>query len=56
MTLVELHFSNVDIANMLQVSPRTVRRRIIQYGLQEEARFTVISDADLDAITRHAVC
>ena len=36
-TLLEIHFPNVDIANMLQVSPRTVRRRIIQYGLQEEA-------------------
>ena len=30
--------------------PQTVRR-IIQYGLQEEASFTVPSDADLDAIT-----
>ena len=40
-TLLELPFPNVDIATMLQVSPRTVRRRIIQYGLQEEASFTV---------------
>ena len=31
--------------------PQTVRRRIIQYGLQEEASVTVPSDADLDAIT-----
>ena len=41
-TLLELRFPNVDIATMLQVSPRTVRRRIIQYRLQEEASFTVI--------------
>ena len=54
-TLLDLHFSNVDIANMLQVSPRTVRRRIIQYGLQEEASFTEVSDTDLDTITRQFV-
>lgn len=50
--LLELHFSNHDIANLLQVSPRTIRRRIIQLGLQEERCFTDINDADLDAITR----
>ena len=54
-TLLDLHFSNVDIANMLQVSPRTVRRRIIQYGLQEEASFTEVTDTDLDTITRQFV-
>ena len=54
-TLLDLHFFNVDIANMLQVSPRTVRRRIIQYGLQEEASFTEVSDTDLDTITRQFV-
>ena len=54
-TLLELHFTNVDIAKMLQVSTRTVRRRIIQYGLQEEASFTVLSDTDLDAITKQFV-
>lgn len=40
---------------MLQVSPRTVRRRIIQYGLQVEASFTVLSDNELDTITRQFV-
>ena len=50
-SLLELHFSNHDIANLLQVSPRTIRRRIIQYGLQEDACFTEISNTDLDTIT-----
>ena len=55
MTLLELHFSNVEIAKMLQVSPRTIRRRILQYGLQEDAEFSMLSDTDLDTITRRYV-
>ena len=35
---------------MLMVSPRTVRRRIIQYGLEDLATFRDISDSDLDEI------
>ena len=54
-TLLELHFSNVEIAKMLQVSPRTIRRRILQYGLQEDAEFSMLSDTDLDTITRRYV-
>ena len=38
-TLLDLHFFNVDIAN----------------GLQEEASFTEVSDTDLDTITRQSV-
>ena len=37
---------------MLQVSPRTVRRRIIQYGLEEDASFSELTDSQLDEITR----
>ena len=50
--LLELQFSNRDIANLLGISPRTVRRRILQYGLQEEACF---ANRDLDAIPRQFV-
>ena len=32
-----------------------MRRRIIKYGLQEEASFTVLSDTDLDVITKQFV-
>ena len=53
--LLELQFSTRDIANLLQVSPKTVRRRIIQYGLQEEANYTEMDDAELDAITSQFV-
>ena len=31
--LLEHHFTEADIARMMQVSPRTIRRRIIQYIL-----------------------
>ena len=43
------------MAKILQVSPKTVRRRTIKYGLQEEASFTVLSDTDLDFITKQFV-
>ena len=49
--LLEVHFSTGQIACMLHVSPRTIRRRIIQYGLQEEVTFSEIDDDSLDAIT-----
>ena len=54
-TLLELQFSNQDIANLLQVSARTVRRRIIEYGLVEDYSFSTIGDTDFDAITRQFV-
>ena len=54
-TLLELHFSNRAIANLLQVSPRTIRRRIIEYGLVEESSFAPISDADLDSTTQQFI-
>ncbi len=53
--LLEHHFSIREVANLLHVSPRTIRRRIIQYGLEEEVSFIEISDPDLDVVTRHFV-
>ena len=53
--LLEHHFTLADIARMLQVSPRTVRRRIIQYGLEEEASYSELTDSQLDEITRNFV-
>ena len=42
-------------ANLLGVSPQTVRRRNLQYGLHGEACYTEIDNRDLDAITRQFV-
>lgn len=53
--LLEYHFTIRAIANMFKVSPRTIRRRIIQYGLDEELSFSEISDSQLDAITQQFV-
>lgn len=53
--LLSFKLSPTDIARMLDVSPRTVRRRIIQYGLEETAEYTALSDNDLDAITAEFV-
>lgn len=53
--LLSFHFSCVDIANMLKVSPKTIRRRIVQYGLEESASYSSISDTELHAITAEFV-
>ena len=53
--LIELHFCSTDIARFYNVSPRTIRRRIIQYGLEENIAFSDISDLQLDIITKEFV-
>ena len=53
--LLSFRFSCVDIANMLKVSPKTIRRRIVQYGLEESASYSSISDTELHAITAEFV-
>ena len=40
---------------MLQVSPRTIRRRIVQFGLEDRASHSQLSDNQLDEITRHFI-
>jgi hypothetical protein len=44
-SLLEIGFSGADVAKMMQVSARTLRRRIGNFR-----RFTAIHNADLDAI------
>ena len=53
--LLSFRFSCVDIANMLKVSPKTIRRRIVQYSLEELASYSSISDTELHAITAEFV-
>lgn len=48
--LLGFHFKVTDIARVLMVSPRTIRRRIIQYGLEETASYSDMSDGDLDSL------
>ena len=50
-TLLEHHFTVWAIASMFNVSPRTIRRRISQYGLDDELTPSEISGSQLDAIT-----
>ena len=53
--LLELHFSPADLARFFCVSTRTIRRRIIQYGLDEITSYSDLPDGALDEITRHFV-
>ena len=53
--LLSFRFRISDIAKMLQVSTSTVKRRIVQYGLEEFANFTMITDAQLDGIASQFV-
>ena len=48
-------FKIASIANMLQVSTKAIRRRIVQYGLEEDADFSAVSDSQLDHITQQFV-
>ena len=53
--LLEHHFTNTAISKLFNVSPRTIRRRIIEYGLDGEASYTDISDNELDMFTQQFV-
>ena len=53
--LLELWFTQVEIAKLFGCSPRTVRRRILSYGLQEYVTFSVINDQDLDELVKQFV-
>lgn len=48
--LLSFNFKLIDIASMLQVSTSTVRRRIIEFGLEDEVNFSIVTDAQLDNI------
>ena len=47
--LLQLQFTQTEIANMYGCSHRTVRRRIAQFGLEEFIRYDDIDDRGLDA-------
>ena len=49
--LLELHscgFTWKQIADMLPVSRWTIRRRVVEYGLQESTGFSALSDEQID--------
>ena len=53
--LLEHHFTKTAIAKLFNVSPRTIRRRITEYGLDSEACYSDISDSELDVFTQQFV-
>ena len=54
-TLLELHFSQSDIAKLFGCSARTIRRQIDHFGLGNVIAYDNISDADLDGIVSNFV-
>lgn len=50
--LIGARFSFCDISKILKVSPKTVCRRVVQYGLEDDVCFSDIKDRELDEITR----
>lgn len=54
-SLLNYHYTIADIARMMMVSPRTIRRRIILYGLESMTSFSDISDEELDELTESFV-
>ena len=53
--LLELHFSQVEIARLFGCSARTIRRRIVEYGLHDIIEYSSISNQDLDQIVTNFV-
>ena len=49
--LLSFQFSSADIARILNVSPKTVSRRIAEYGLEHMQQYAMISDTQLDDIS-----
>ena len=47
--LLAMNFKASDIANILEVSPKTLSRRLQEWGL---SKYTSISDAELEAVVR----
>ena len=50
--LIENRFSVPQIAGMLGISIRTVRRRMTEFGLSITAQYSVLSDQELDEIVQ----
>ena len=48
--LLEMEFTQVEIGKLLGCSSRTIRRRILDYGLQFIQEFSHMNDADLDEL------
>lgn len=55
LNLIELQFTQVEIAKLYGCSSRTIRRRILEYGLEDSVRFNDISDQSLDELVSQFV-
>ena len=53
--LLELQFSQVEVASLYGCSARTIRRWILSYNLQEMVEFSEISDVNLDELVAQFV-
>ena len=53
--LLQLDFTQVEIAKLCCCSPRTIRRRILQFGLDDLVMYDEIADDDIDCLTGHFV-
>ena len=53
--LLELQFTQAEIGRLFCCSPRTVRRRMLQYGLEALTHLTDFSDRLLDDMVAHFV-
>lgn len=53
--LLEQEFTQVEIAQILGCSTKTVHRRIVQFGLSHLTEYAKISDGELDALVQEFV-
>ena len=53
--LLEHDFTQVEMAQILGCSPKTIHRRLVQFGLSHFTQYADISDKDLDALVENFV-
>ena len=53
--LLEHHFTETAIVKLFNVSLRTIRRKITEYGLDNQASYSDINDSELDMFTQQFV-
>ena len=53
--LLDQQFTQVEIAKIYGCSPRTVHRRILEYGLTSVCQYSTMSDSELDSVVKEFV-
>ena len=54
-TLLDQQFTQVEISKIYGCSPRTIHRRILEFGLSSVCQYSAMSDSELDSVVEEFV-